>query len=48
MNEETLRMLDKNKSGTNDGGGQGRKISEAVSYRTLKDIPPTSRMAIQV
>ena len=48
VNQETLRLLNKQKSDPNEEGGSGRKISEAVSYKSLKEIPPTSRMAIQV
>lgn len=48
MNDETLRQLTKQKDGSGPSGGAGRKISELVAYRSVKDIPPTREMAIQV
>jgi hypothetical protein len=48
VNDETLRQLTKQKEGGDGGDGGGRKVSEVVAYRTVKDIPPTREMAIQV
>lgn len=48
VNNETLRLLNKNKANGPANGGGGRKVSEVVSYRNLREIPPSSRMAIQV
>ena len=48
VNDETLRQLTKQKDGGGPSSGAGRKVSELVSYRSVKDIPPTREMAIQV
>lgn len=48
VNDETLRQLTKSKDENGPAGGGGRKVSEVVAYRSVKDIPPTREMAIQV
>ncbi len=48
VNDETLRQLTKSKDENGPAGGSGRKVSEVVAYRNVKDIPPTREMAIQV
>jgi len=48
VNDETLRQLT-NKQGDGDGGdGGGRRVSEVVAYRSVKEIPLAREMAIQV
>ena len=48
VNDETLRQLTKSKDENGPAGGGGRKVSEVVAYRNVKDIPATREMAIQV
>ena len=47
MNQETLRQLTKQKEDSGGAGGSGRKVSEVVTYRDVKDMPSTREMAIQ-
>ena len=47
MNQETLRQLTKQKEDGAGAGGSGRKVSEVVTYRDVKDMPSTREMAIQ-
>eukprot|EP00891_Asterochloris_glomerata_P001119 jgi/Astpho2/1119/Aster-07668 len=49
VNEETMRQLRHAQDDSGPSGREGRKISDVVSYRSLNDIPSTTRaMVIQV